>query len=211
MTNKLLAGVASAAILTFSTAAFAADLPAYEPAPAAVAPLASFTWTGAYLGAHAGYAWGDTNIGRVKPKGALVGAFAGYNYQLDGSPVVIGIDTDFNYADIDDSAGGVKVRDKWNGATRARVGYAFDRFLAYGAGGIAYADRKVRVGGVGTDTKWDAGWTVGGGAEYAATDNVFVRAEYRYTDYGHRNFEGVSHVSDTEHRVMAGVGYKFGW
>lgn len=214
MKNKFLAGAASAALLTFATAAMAADLPAYEPAPAVAAPVPSFSWTGAYVGVQAGYAWGDTNLGGVKPKGYVVGGYAGYNFQLDNSPVVVGVETDFNYADIDDRSGGAKSSSDWTGATRGRVGYAFDHFLVYGAGGVAYADREVRVAGVGKDSKTAIGWTAGGGLEYAATDNVLVRAEYRYTDLGSDKFKfgGATTKSDyTEHRVLAGVAYKFGW
>jgi len=204
---------AALAVATLAAApAFAADLPAYEPAPAVAAPVPSFTWSGPYLGVHAGYNWGDTNAGRIKPKGAVVGGFLGYNVQFDNSPVVVGVETDFNWSDADDKAGGVKVDQRWNGATRARVGYAFDRFLVYGAGGVAYADTRVRAAGFGKDSKTNVGWTVGGGAEYAVTDNVSARAEYRYTDYGsdRYNLGGVSgKVSQDEQRVMGGVAFKF--
>ncbi|MBB3972353.1 outer membrane protein [Hansschlegelia beijingensis] len=214
MIRNIVLGAASVAALTFASAASAADLPAYEPAPAVAAPVPSFSWTGPYIGIQGGYSWGDTNIGGIKPKGFVVGGYAGYNYQFDNSPVVVGIETDFNYADIDDKSGGVKAQTRWNGATRARLGYAFENFLVYGAGGIAYADRKVRVAGFGKDSKTAVGWTVGGGLEYAATDNVSVRADYRYADYGKDSFSfsGARGRADySEHRVMAGVAYKFGW
>jgi outer membrane immunogenic protein len=207
---------ASAAALSFMAfGASAADLPAYEPAPAVAVP--SFTWTGPYIGVQAGYAFGDSNWPGLKPKGFVIGGYAGYNFQFDASPVVVGIETDFNYADIDDntSSFGIKERSRWTGATRARVGYAFNRFLVYGAGGVAYARRKISVGGLGSDSKNAVGWTVGGGLEYAATDRVAVRVEYRYTDFGSDSFSpgGVrDRASYDEHRVMAGVSYKFsGW
>ncbi|MFD1703033.1 outer membrane protein [Methylopila henanensis] len=213
--------VAAAAAL-LATSAFAADLPAYEPAPSVIVP--SFTWTGPYIGLQAGYSWGDAKFralgGRVSssPDGFVVGAYAGYNFQLDGSPVVLGIETDFNYADIDASRSVLGLRGRtqtdWTGATRARIGYAFDRFLVYGAAGVAYADREVRVRGVGRDSKTAVGWTVGGGVEYAATDNIAVRAEYRYSDFGKDSFRiaGARVRSDyDEHRVLVGVSYKFGW
>ena len=209
MIRIALLGAASAgALVALVAGAQAADLPAYEPAPAVAAPVPSFTWTGPYIGVQAGYAWGDTNIRGVKPEGFIVGGYAGYNVQLDGSPVVLGVETDFNYSDVDDRRGGVRAQSDWAGATRARVGYAFDRFLAYAAGGVAYADREVRVRGVGRDSKTALGWTVGGGLEYAATDNVSVRGEYRYTDYGSDRLLGAK-VKGDEHRVMGGVAYKF--
>lgn len=208
MIRKFVIGAASIAALSLASGAHAADLPAYEPAPAVTA-VPSFTWTGPYVGVQAGYSWGDTNIGRNKPKGGVVGGYAGYNVQLDNSPAVFGVETDFNYADIDDRKSGVKTETKWNGATRARVGYAFDRFLAYGAGGLAYARREIKIGG--NDTKTAVGYTVGGGVEYAATDNVIARVDYRYADYGKDNFRNAGKTGYDEHRVMGGVAYKFGW
>ena len=48
----------------FSTAALAADLPLYTPPPAespVYAPASVYDWSGFYIGAHAGYGWGDTD------------------------------------------------------------------------------------------------------------------------------------------------------
>ena len=40
-------------------------------------------------------------------------------------------------------------------------------------------------GGYEAITKNRSGWTVGGGLQYAVTDNWSVGAEYRYSDFGH--------------------------
>ncbi|GBD50650.1 outer membrane protein [Methylopila sp. Yamaguchi] len=214
--------IAAAAVALVAPAAFAADLP-YESAPADyAAPAQGYSWSGAYLGAQAGYGWSKSknkNAPDTKPNGGIVGAYAGYNHQFDGSPVVVGVETDFNYDDGEDrkSNGGVSVRNRksWSGATRARVGYAFDKFLAYGAAGVAYADQKVTASdGVvaGHDSKTAVGYTVGVGAESAVTDNVTARVEYRYTDYGSDKYNiGGEKLksSTTENRLMGGVAYKF--
>jgi outer membrane immunogenic protein len=215
MTFKYASAVAALAVAgAFAgSAARAADLPAYEPAPAVEAPVPSFTWTGPYLGLQAGYSWGDTDAGKIKPKGVVLGGYAGYNVQLDGSPVVLGVETDFNWSNADDKIGGGKFESRWNGATRGRVGYAFDRFLVYGAAGVAYADTRVKAGGA-KDSQATIGWTVGGGAEYAVTDNVALRADYRYVAYGKEKYDlgpASGKVSYSEHRVMGGVSYKFSW
>jgi outer membrane immunogenic protein len=39
-----------------------------------------------------------------------------------------------------------------------------------------------------TDSKTPVGGTVGGGVEYAFTNNVSVGVEYRYSDFGHETF-----------------------
>ncbi|GLK78715.1 outer membrane protein [Methylopila turkensis] len=210
MIRRILLGAASAAAFAAMVpAAMAADLPAYEEPAVAIAPVPSFTWTGPYIGVQAGYGWGSA--ARTDKDGFTVGGYAGYNYQFDNSPVVIGIETDFNYSDADGSRRRARTASDWNGATRARVGYAFDRFLVYGAAGVAYADRELRVRGLGRDTKTAVGWTVGGGLEYAAAENVSVRAEYRYNDYGKDRFSIGNGIRSeyTEHRVMGGVAYKF--
>ena len=68
------------------------------------------------------------------------------------------------------------------------------------------------------------GWTVGGGIEYAITNNWSVRAEYRYTEFGHSTMYANSSFWDfpvlgaigafgnrtlNENRVQVGFSYKF--
>jgi outer membrane immunogenic protein len=82
------------------------------------------------------------------------------------------------------------------GSVRSRIGIAFDRFLIYGTGGVAFTGFNTTItdttgfftGVQGTNTTFSntrAGWTAGGGIEYAITDNWWVRAEYRYSNFGH--------------------------
>lgn len=214
MIRHITLGAASAAALLLAVpVANAADLPAYEPAPAVVAPVPSFSWSGPYVGAQVGHGW--TRASDMKQNGWMLGAYAGYNVQFDNSPIVVGLETDFNWADQDgrktERGGRTRVNSDWNGATRARIGYAFDHVLVYGAGGVAYADRELRRPR-GKDDKTAIGWTVGGGVDVAVTDNVVARAEYRYTDYGKDTFDlpGPNvRGSATEHRVMGGLAVKF--
>ncbi|MFC3694762.1 outer membrane protein [Chenggangzhangella methanolivorans] len=206
----------AAAAVVFAAPAFAADLPAYEPAPAYAAPAPASTWTGGYVGAQAGYGWkrSDNKNGRpnTQPDGAVVGGYAGYDYQFEGSPVVAGVDTDLNYNTGSDRNGRVRNELKWSGATRAKIGYGMDRVMVYGAAGVAYGEVKTKVG-PSSDSKTAVGYTVGGGVETMIADNVTARAEYRYNDYGTDKFKagGGSMKSNlTENRVTAGVAYKFG-
>lgn len=87
---------------------------------------------------------------------------------------------------------------KWSAAVRLRAGYAFDRFLPYIAGGLAIARYETYSydianfpgsfdpQGLFRDSSSDTyvGWTIGAGFEYAVTDAILIRAEYRYSDYG---------------------------
>ncbi|MNE34281.1 Porin subfamily protein [compost metagenome] len=56
------------------------------------------------------------------------------------------------------------------------------------------------------------GWTIGAGVDYAVTDNIFARAEYRYNDFGKNTYtDGTDSYSlkVREHVVNVGVGVKF--
>src|SRR5215207_875644 len=100
------------------------------------------------------------------------GGQIGYNYQI-GS-FVIGAEADIQAIATDDNdavfvAGpgnaGVFVPGQfennadWWGTVRLRAGVAFDRFLVYATGGLAY-------------TEDNTGWTAGGGVEWALPVNV---------------------------------------
>lgn len=215
MLRILTVAAASAAALAAAFPAAAADLPAYEPAPAYAAPAPQSNWTGAYIGAQAGYGWGRANnkngFANTKPDGALVGGYAGYDVQVEGSPVVLGVDTDLNYNNAHDRRGRVRNDLNWSGATRGKIGYAMDNVMVYGAAGVAYGEHEVKTRG--GDDKTVVGYTVGGGVESRIAENVTARAEYRYNDYGSDKFStgaGTIKSSLTENRVTAGVAYKFG-
>jgi outer membrane immunogenic protein len=225
--KKLL--LASSMLCAMSGLAFAADAVVEEAV--VEAPLA-FNWTGAYIGGQVGYLWGegdflseDGTTAEVEPDGWLGGVYVGYNYQLDNN-VVIGGDADFAWTGADDGAtafddagdpiGSVDSELEWEGAVRLRLGYAVDRFLPYIAGGVAFAQLSAEAidgsGSLGSDDDTGVGWTLGAGVEYAFTDNLVGRAEYRYTDFGDFDFaiSNFTATSDlTTNDVRLGIAYKF--
>lgn len=216
----------------------AADAIVYqEPAPIVqAAPV--FSWTGAYIGAQVGYGWGRSTFSdevdtlRVKPDGFLGGLYAGYNFDM-GNNFVLGVDGDVTYNDVEagysetdpdfDITANVNSKLRWSGAVRARMGVAMDRWMPYIAGGVAFGSVKNSASitdGVDTygvsQSKTLTGWTAGAGVDYAATDNVIVRLEYRYTDYGHKDFSAGNDDFSFEarnkfktHDIRLGVAYKF--
>lgn len=220
--------LASTVALLAATGAKAADAIVAEPAPVIVEPV--FSWNGAYIGGQIGYGWGKSDFSgdivtfdSVKPDGFLGGLYAGYNFDL-GNSVILGIDGDITYSDVskgvDVYSGGVGVGSfenelRWSGAVRGRVGYAVDRFLPYIAGGVAFGSVKNRgdIDGIGfSESKTLTGWTAGAGVDYAATDNLILRLEYRYTDYGDKGYDfGGLRVKDDfkTNEVRLGVAYKF--
>jgi outer membrane immunogenic protein len=182
-------GASAIALVAGSGMAFAADLPGYEPPPPAQVynPAPAFNWTGPYLGLIGGYAWGTS-------AGWMGGAYAGYNFQVDPN-WVLGIEGDVTAAS--------KSSNSWDSTVRGRIGYAYDRYLFYGTGGVAFGDIKNNGASV-TRT----GWTAGLGVEAALTQNVTGRIEYRYTDLGTATVGGAP-VSQTSNDLMVGVGFKF--
>ena len=234
---------ASVAALTAASAAQAADVvAAQEPAPVVAAP--AFSWTGFYAGGQIGGSWSDTDVKghsavidytksfSPDPSGFIGGLYAGYNFDI-GNNVVLGIETDWVWGDMDENdkftyntVGDVvssKLKEKWAGATRARVGYAMDRWMPYLAGGVAYSkvDSNYRLksskGDVypmysanGSDTL--TGWTIGAGVDYAMTDHLILRAEYRYTDFGDEDYSKNNIKYNVDYKTndfRVGVAYKF--
>ena len=194
-------------------AAVAADGPekgSAKDGPPASQPL--YNWTGFYLGAHIGAAWGDTKFaefpGRasiygdnVNTPGPLAGGQAGYNYQAGSW--VIGAEADVAYADLDGTntcfarSGDFKSSNCHShfdaiGSLTGRLGRVFapyDRSLFYVKGGAAWAQGKRAVilneqfeAHNASDGFW--GWTAGGGVEYALSQAWSAKVEYDYYGFG---------------------------
>ncbi|AXK80082.1 porin family protein [Pseudolabrys taiwanensis] len=213
---------AAVAVLGFATAASAADLPRREAMPAKApmyAPL--YNWTGLYVGVNLGGGWSDANSNFGKASGVVGGGQIGYNWQAAGSPFVLGLEADIQGTSIKNSAdlgGGITGDAKVPafGTVRARLGYAWDRFMVYGTGGFAYSDTKVSLTGPGgsiSSDKWGSGWTVGGGVEWAFAGPWSVKAEYLYVNAKSvdLNFGGVNVSTGDYHYNVArlGLNYRF--
>jgi len=161
--KKLLLGSVAIAALAVSPA-LAADLPArpvYKGA-APVAVAAAYNWTGLYLGANCGGAWGLTTSSNTgpgfdgfdngvatsydnRPGGWTCGGQIGYNIQ-SGS-IVFGVEGEFGKLWLDRRLEGigtagedlVAVRYDWYATATGRLGIAWDRALLYVKGGAAWA------------------------------------------------------------------------
>ncbi len=218
-------GIAAVAMSAFAAQAFAADLPYPADAAPAVSDLPlqapTFDWNGAYIGASLGWGLGTfTTRSAVTGKfddnadGILGGGFAGYNFMITPN-IVTGVEADLQFSDLNASStvGGVafSAGSDWNSNIRGRIGYAFDRFLIYGTGGLAIADLNVSANGV-SDSTTALGWTLGAGLESAITDNVLVRLDYTYQDFAREDFNlgGTNYSTDLDNNIIrAGIAYKF--
>lgn len=94
---------------------------------------------------------------------------------------------------------------------RAKAGYAVADFLPYVAGGIAVSNPE--LSGFEGERKTLAGWTAGGGIEYAMDKHWLVRGDLRYTDFGKQGFpfaDGMTlKVRFSEVSSTLGLSYKF--
>jgi outer membrane immunogenic protein len=181
------------------------------------------------------------------PQGVIGGAHAGYNLQYN-QWAVLGLEGSVDGTSLShtlvvplndfvgDTPGSITATSRANvqGSLRGRIGIAFDRALIYGTGGVAVTGFNTTIvdttgfftGVPGTNATFSntrAGWTAGGGIEYAVTDNWWVRAEYRYSNFGHTTdfpFTGQLPFADsfvflrhhlTENQVQVGFSYRFDW
>jgi len=157
---------------------------------------------------------------QLSPSGAIGGAHIGYNWQIN--QFVLGVEANvdamnyhaqqniFSVASFPDGSSDIglfnnQIRSTIQGAFRGRVGWAWNNWLFYGTGGVAFTDAttQYRTGGdysfstlfpnfplaalpIGFDsrTRELVGWTAGGGIEYAFTPNWIFGVEYRYSDFG---------------------------
>jgi outer membrane immunogenic protein len=182
-------------------------------------PAHAETYNGPYVGVTAGYDRSEI-AGRIEARpinGAVsrdalvLGGYAGYNVKATDR-IVVGAEAGFS-ATIDDrtsatSAGrSLTVDPRYSFDLSARAGYLVTpKALVYVRGG--YANNRVRTtlattGGPITLSSNLDGWQVGGGLEYAITDHISARAEYRFSDLG-------SHGGQFDrHQTLVGVSYNF--
>lgn len=199
-----------------------------------------------YAWGNLNHTWGDGlgDFGSFnnQANGVIGGAHVGYNLQL--GQWVVGLEGDVDGSSLsrnndnrtffdpfvgDFVSASVNTRADIQGSIRGRVGVAWDRVLLYATGGVAFGGFQTTVnlpfftaggiaigGGNETVNTTRVGWTVGGGLEYAVTNNWSVRAEYRYTDFGRNTWDPAFTFDDvfirrhfTENRVQVGFSYKF--
>jgi outer membrane immunogenic protein len=218
--------------LTLSTVKVGLNYRFGDPAPSASAlPVkaraAAWSWNGSYIGAYAGEAWSDFQAfdafaggiaANFKPNGWFAGFESGYNWQFAPN-WLFGIETDNSFMDLKKSgfttgAAVVPANVKIDGfdTLRARLGYVMDRNLVYGTGGFALAHVKFNEIGLSISKDYQAGWTLGGGWEYAIDAKWSAKVEYLYADFGHSSDVIVNAARSTTltmSTVKAGVNYKF--
>lgn len=178
--------------------------------PAAAQDRASFT--GPRVEANVGY---DSTHIKSQPAGApdsvsqaRIGVAAGYDFAI-GTNWTLGGEVGFggtlgNGRDYTIGANQFRIDQGRDLDASLRLGYKVgDRTLIYGKAGWANSKYIARVttGGTTVSTSdTDDGFRAGVGVEHMLGDNIYAKAEYRYTTYGH----GVE-----RHQALAGLGWRF--
>jgi outer membrane immunogenic protein len=237
--KNLLAGTALLALA--SASAMAADLsrpaPVYSKAPM----VAPFSWTGFYVGGDGGYGYAASsgtaaNFAGVFPvpysfnvHGPVAGGFVGGNYQMGA--FVLGAEADWQWANLTGTSGAVAALGgpytfastvKSYGSARGRLGFAVDHWLFFGTAGWAWGTWSTSYGFAGAapfftnSASSNKGWTAGAGFEYAFTNYLLGRVEYRYTNLGTVTYANpATNSSDLGNKlaisdIRAGLAFKFG-
>lgn len=222
MERFTLAACAGLLAVAMASPSFAADLPRKAPMY-----VASFSWSGFYVGINGGYGWGTSNwtsavtTGSAKPKGGLAGGTIGYNMQTGVWVWGLEGDLDASWMKGTDTSGtgvcsgvGCETKNSWLATGRGRIGYAWDRWLPFITGGAAFGDIKMTPLAGASTTKSKLGWTAGAGVEYAFNGPWSVKAEYLYVDLGKATCGASTCGIDTDVTyktsiVRAGVNYRF--
>jgi outer membrane immunogenic protein len=149
-----------------------------------------------------------------RASGVIAGAQLGYNWQVQN--IVFGLETDISGSSLKGSQTlntdvllsthslVYSTKADYVGTVRARLGTLITpQLLAYLTGGFAYGQlthsysaTNIRflpgpvpsLLSTGSGTSLNTGWTVGGGLEWALTNNLTLRGEYLYVNLSGRSF-----------------------
>lgn len=162
--------------------------------------------------------------------GALGGALIGYNFALSqfgfapGNPLIVGVEGDIAGSTLSGSSstcgsGGALHTCGGNiyamSDIRARLGLPLGQFLPFIAGGLAVDDIRAYDDLYGVSaTRWQAGWTAGAGLEYKVTDQLSLRVEYLYQDFGRQTYFDIvpgipERIRTDANIVRAGIVWNF--
>jgi len=199
--NRIVAGLLGLIISCAFAAAAGADGMKRSTAASEVEVSGPHNWSGIYFGGSLGWAWGESdwtflNGNRTSPSfdGVIAGGHVGAQHQWGN--VVVGVEASLSGGGpIDGSAScpNPSFRCHVNDVDRIftigpRVGWAADRWMAYGTGGYANAKIVTDTPFVATGVAFDStsshhrGWFVGAGVEFILARNLVLGVEYQHID-----------------------------
>jgi outer membrane immunogenic protein len=184
----------------------AANIPSKAP-PATVSGAG---WTGCYIGGQGGLQVGRAQHFAAADAVTLSGVATTPRYNIDGAMagpelgcnwraglIVLGLESDWSWARVRGEASNIapfnpsylsRTEQRWLYTARARLGFSLtERVMLYLTGGAAWASFLItitnNVSATAEETKRRWGLVVGGGGEFAVTDNWSVKAEYLFLDF----------------------------
>ena len=233
MKNFILSAVTVLAVGA-SLPAGAADIAArpYTKAPAYVAPVEVYNWTGFYIGGHIGADWRDSSGFGNNSARFIAGVQGGYDYQFSQN-WVFGIEANYSFLPFNNNNGFAmpggaglvtnNAADRGIGSATGRLGYTWGPGLLYVKGGYGFReggnDMAITMGGVPVAfalKRSEDGYTIGAGLEYMFTQNWSGKLEYQYFNFGNSQFTagpapllGLGRNSSDENTFKAGLNYRF--
>ena len=140
---------------------------------------------------------------------------------------MLGVEGDFDWTSLkgsgtDSLGNSINTNTQWTSTVTGRIGAAFDRLLAYGKGGVAFANDESSVnlisGATASASNTRTGWTAGAGLEYALAQNWTARIEYDCLGFGSETLNLATTAFPTYNpgaslnvqEVKAGINFKFG-
>jgi len=211
-------------------------------------PAVGFSWTGFYIGGHIAGAFQQGDWSNVDPPGLNTsdanfrhwgfagGGQIGFNYQYKG--FLLGIEAERSWSSLSETQNSCyattfpalqpqtcTTQSQWFADVAVRLGVAWQRLLLYAKVGESWGHFNYDNACMpcfsrnyyATETR--AGRITAGGIEYALLDNLTLKIEYDYLDFGKEtlNFLGTSgdmftqDIANRIHVLKLGVNYLFGW
>ncbi len=193
----------------------------------------TFDWSGIYGGVSIGARWSEQDYRppfkwfdtqSSKGSGVTAGGFVGYNFTAGSW--VFGPEVSAMFSGTEGKGEKIMIdgcdcyvqktlRTSATTSVNGRLGYSFGGFLPYLSAGYSrswYKSDVYEYGFHGADAPVSFernGWNVGAGADWALTDHIFARAEYRYHDLSRGADQYDWKVKYRQHTATLGIAYKF--
>lgn len=187
-------------------------------------------WSGLYLHGSIGYGWSDSEQSVSGPLGSgsvdvdadgFIGAVGlGYDRQIHRD-IVLGVFGDYTIGNLDEDFTLVGVAGSYEYdnifAIGGRVGVTVHQDMMLFAS-VGYTSADLELSSPTGSTKFDLdGYFLGVGLERKLRDNLYLTADYRYSDYGDHGITVAGACTtycdfdfeDELHHVRFGLNYKF--
>lgn len=182
-------------------------------------------WTGFYVGAVGGYHAGDVNFTNCtgfcptdpKYNSWGLGVQAGYDHQFENNLVVGGyvnvpLVSSKNTFNIGFPGFDFTIKPKYAAFVGGRIGYDFNGFLPYVAGGYNVARMEATAFFGARRSNTHHGYHLAIGMEYLVTRNISTDLRYTFSHFGRRTYDfggGASNWGENASNITAAINFRF--